>query len=181
MSLYQLSSQLPEYAVDIQANLEQVLLEVEESLLSETQRWLLAYAAGMASSCPALVAAVQEDAEQFLTDALQRGARLGNSLHAMQGMYHHFTHMVSQEEYHHKPMRLRLNSLSQCGLMREEHELIALAGSLMRSDWHAVRKHAQGLDKCGFSPDALQECVRIVACIRAIAEVSMMECYATTQ
>jgi lipoyl-dependent peroxiredoxin subunit D len=149
-ALEQLRGAIPDAAKDIRLNLQAVL---RGGALSDAQRWGVAAAAAVTAAGPDVV----ED------------AKAAAALMAMNNVYYRFRHMVGKPIYGEKPAGLRMNRLMQPATSRADFELMALAVSTINGCEMCVRAHEKTVTEGGFTPDHVNDAVRIAATIYAAA------------
>ena len=166
MTIDTIRDALPDYAKDLKLNLSSLL---NDSVLSEQQRWGTLLATALASRNARLVAAVSADAAQHLSPAAANAAKAAASIMAMSNIYYRFTHLASDPDYATMPARLRMNVIANPGVDKADFELWSLAVSAINGCGKCIDAHDQVLRKAGVSRDAIQQAVRIAAVIHAVA------------
>ena len=166
MTIDAIRDALPDYAKDLKLNLSSLL---NDSVLSEQQRWGTLLATALASRNARLVAAVSADATQHLSPAAATAAKAAASIMAMNNIYYRFTHLASDPDYATMPARLRMNVIANPGVDKADFELWSLAVSAINGCGKCIDAHDQVLRKAGVSREAIQQAVRIAAVIHAVA------------
>ena len=166
MTIDAIRDALPDYAKDLKLNLSSLL---NDSVLSEQQRWGTLLATALASRNARLGASVSADATQHLSPAAATAAKAAASIMAMNNIYYRFTHLASDPDYATMPARLRMNVIANPGVDRADFELWSLAVSAINGCGRCIDAHDQVLRKAGVSRDAIQQAVRIAAVIHAVA------------
>jgi lipoyl-dependent peroxiredoxin subunit D len=166
MTIDSIRDALPDYAKDIKLNLSSLL---NDSVLTEQQRWGTLLATALASRNARLVAAVSADAAQHLSPPALAAAKAAASIMAMNNIYYRFTHLASDPDYATMPARLRMNVIANPGVDKTDFELWSLAVSAINGCGTCIDAHDQVLRKAGVSREAIQQAVRIAAVIHAVA------------
>ncbi len=166
MTLDTLRDTLPDYARDLKLNLSSLL---NDTLLTEQQRWGTLLATALASRNAALIAAVAGDAARHLTPAALTAAKAAASIMAMNNIYYRFTHLASDPDYATMPARLRMNVIANPGVEKADFELWSLAVSAINGCGKCIDAHDQVLRQAGVSREAIQQAVRIASVIHAVA------------
>jgi lipoyl-dependent peroxiredoxin subunit D len=166
MTIDTIRDTLPDYAKDLKLNLSSLL---NDSVLTEQQRWGTLLATALASRNAQLVAAVSADAVQHLSPAAATAAKAAASIMAMNNIYYRFTHLASDPDYATMPARLRMNVIANPGVDKADFELWSLAVSAINGCGKCIDAHDQVLRKAGVSRDAIQQAVRIASVIHAVA------------
>jgi alkyl hydroperoxide reductase subunit D len=166
MTIDSVRDALPDYAKDIKLNLSSLL---NDSVLTEQQRWGTLLATALASRNARLVAAVSADAAQHLSPPALTAAKAAASIMAMNNIYYRFTHLASDPDYATMPARLRMNVIANPGVDKTDFELWSLAVSAINGCGKCIDAHDQVLRNAGVSREAIQQAVRIASVIHAVA------------
>ncbi len=166
MTLDTLRDTIPDYAKDLKLNLSSLL---NDTVLTEQQRWGTLLATALAARNEALIAAVAEEAARHLTPAALTAAKAAASIMAMNNIYYRFTHLASDPDYATMPARLRMNVIANPGVDKVDFELWSLAVSAINGCGKCIDAHDQVLRKAGISREAIQQAVRIASVIHAVA------------
>jgi alkyl hydroperoxide reductase subunit D len=166
MSIDAIRDALPDYARDLKLNLGALL---DDSVLSEQQRWGALLATALAARNQRLVAAVSAEAERRLSPEALNAAKAAAAVMAMNNIYYRFTHLASDKEYATMPARLRMNVIANPGVAKADFELWSLAVSAVNGCGACIDAHGQVLRKAGVSREAIQQAVRIAAVVHAVA------------
>ena len=166
MSIDAIRDALPDYAKDLKLNLGALL---NDSVLSEQQRWGTLLATALAARNARLIAAVAAEAAQHLTPEAVAAAKAAAAVMAMNNIYYRFTHLASDKEYATMPARLRMNIIANPGVAKADFELWSLAVSAINGCGACIDAHDQVLRKAGVSREAIQQAVRIASVIHAVA------------
>ncbi len=157
---------IPDYAKDLKLNLSSLL---NDSVLTEQQRWGTLLATALAARNERVIAAVAHDAAQHLSPAAVTAAKAAAAIMAMNNIYYRFTHLASDPDYATLPARLRMNVIANPGVDKVDFELWSLAVSAINGCGKCIDAHDQVLRKAGLSREAIQQAVRIAAVIHAVA------------
>ena len=166
MTIDTIRDALPDYAKDLKLNLSSLL---NDSVLTEQQRWGTLLATALAARNPRLIAAVSADAAQHLSPAALTAAKAAASIMAMNNIYYRFTHLASDPDYATMPARLRMNVIANPGVDKVDFELWSLAVSAVNGCGKCIDAHDQVLRKAGVTREAIQQAVRIASVIHAVA------------
>jgi alkyl hydroperoxide reductase subunit D len=166
MTIDKIRDALPDYAKDLKLNLSSLL---NDSVLSEQQRWGTFLATALASRNARLIAAVSAEAAQRLSPEAVTAAKAAASIMAMNNIYYRFTHLASDPDYGTMPARLRMNVIANPGVEKADFELWSLAVSAINGCGKCIDAHDQVLRKAGVSREAIQQAVRIASVIHAVA------------
>jgi len=166
MSLDQIRDRLPDYAKDLKLNLSALL---NDSVLTEQQRWGSLVATALASRSPDLIAAIAAEAATHLTPAAMAAAKAAAAIMAMNNIYYRFTHLASDQDYATMPARLRMNVIANPGVEKADFELWSLAVSAINGCGKCIDAHDQVLRRAGVTREAIQQAVRIASVMHAIA------------
>jgi alkyl hydroperoxide reductase subunit D len=166
MSIEALKQRLPEYARDQRLNLAALL---NDTVLSEQQRWGTLVVAALASRNREVIAAILGEARDHLAPEALDAAKAAASIMAMNNIYYRFTHLASDPDYASMPARLRMNVIANPGVDKIDFELWSLAVSAINGCGRCIDAHDQVLRKAGISREAIQQAVRIASVIHAVA------------
>lgn len=166
-ALEALRRDIPEFAKDIQLNLQSVL---GTSSLAPAQRWGVALASAAAARNQRLVAAIRQEAEaasiepNVIDDAYAAAALMG-----MNNVYYRFRHLIGKPSYSDKPARLRMNRLVRPATNKLDFELFSLAVSAINGCETCLAAHERVVIEGGLSEDQVHDAVRIAATVHAAA------------
>src|SRR6185369_5637904 len=99
---------VPDVARDVRLNLQAVM---EQTTLSQDQRWGVAISAAASSRNGRLRRAVIAEAQAVVAPPVVEDALAAAALMAMNNVYYRFRHLVGKASYNEKPARLRMNRL----------------------------------------------------------------------
>jgi alkyl hydroperoxide reductase subunit D len=175
MELQQLKSTLPDYAKDTKLNLGKVLSAEGAEDLTLQQIHAIALASGYATKHPALIQALQEEAQQTLGMATMNAAKAAASIMAMNNIYYRFVHLVNDAEISNMPAGLRMNVIANSGVDSTTFELMSLAVSAINGCGMCMESHTHHLVKAGVSKQSIQSTIRIAAVLNATAQTLTIE------
>ena len=163
----QLAERFPDVARDIRVNLQNVL---QPAALSADQVWGTAVACARASRNPALVAAIEADAQAAgIAPGSLADARAATVLMGMNNVFYRFKHLIGKEAYEKKPARLRMQRLSQVESSKVDFELFCLAVSAINNCQSCMAAHEASVLRLGLTEDHVVDAIRIAATIHAAA------------
>ncbi len=165
MSIETLKNALPEHARDLKLNLSSL---AREPGLSEQQRWGVMLASAVATRQPAVIAAVQAEAEGRLAPEAVNAAKAAAAIMGMNNVYYRFSHLVGGD-YKTMPPRLRMNVIGRPGIDKLDFELFSLAVSAINGCGACMQAHEHQVRQGGLSAAAVQAAVRIAAVVNGVA------------
>jgi alkyl hydroperoxide reductase subunit D len=168
MSLDKIRDSLPDYAKDLKLNLSALM---NDTVLTEQQRWGALLATALAARNPTLIAAISADAKAHLSPQAVNAAKAAAAIMAMNNIYYRFTHLASNPDYATMPARLRMNVIANPGVEKDDFELWSLAVSAINGCGTCIDAHDQVLRQAGVTPEAVQQAVRIASVIHAVAAI----------
>ncbi len=157
---------LPEFAKDIRLNLQAVL---QESSLTDQQRWGVAVACAAAARNEQLRRAVIADALAAAGPEAVDDGLAAATLMAMNNVYYRFRHVIGKETYSSRPARLRMTRIARPATTKLDFELYCLAASAINDCEACVRSHEKVVIDGGLSEEAVHDAVRIAATVHAAA------------
>jgi alkyl hydroperoxide reductase subunit D len=166
MSIERLKESLPDYAKDQKLNLSSLL---NDSVLTEQQRWGALLATALAARNPRVIAAVAEEARARLSPQAFEAAKAAASIMAMNNIYYRFIHLANDADYKTMPAKLRMNVIGRPGVEKVDFELWSLAVSAVNGCGMCIESHDRVLKEHGVSKEAIQQVVRIAAVVHAVA------------
>ena len=173
MSLDALRQSLPAYARDLDLSLQTLL---DETLLTDQQKWGAIVASGHAVGAPGAVQAIEVAAiAAGLSAPALSAAKAAAALMAMNNIYYRALHLMQNAEYRTLPARLRMNIKSNPGVAKTDFELWCLAVSAINGCGACLDAHEQELRTRGVPAPAIQAALRIGAVIGAISHVVQAE------
>lgn len=165
-ALEAIREELPEAARDLKVNLQSVL---QDSSLSDDQKWGVAVACAIAARHPRLREAVRKAASERVSPEVLDDARAAAALMAMNNVFYRFRHMVGKEEYGSIPARLRMNRIAKPLGSRIDFELYCLAVSAIHGCEMCIRSHEKVVVDGGLTPQQVQDSVRIASTLHGVA------------
>ena len=169
MSLDALRAQLPDYAKDLRLNLESVLSEAGAQGLEPRQARAVALASAIAARHAPLVAALEGQAAELLSEAEIAGVRAAAAMMAMTNVYYRFTHLASNKEYETMRAGLRMNVMANPGIDKASFELCSMAVSAINGCGMCMDSHEKALRRHGVTAQGVQSAVKIAAVVQAVA------------
>jgi alkyl hydroperoxide reductase subunit D len=166
MSLDKIRDSLPDYARDLKLNLSALM---NDTVLTEQQRWGALLATALAARNPALIAAISAEAKSHLSPPAVTAAKAAAAIMAMNNIYYRFTHLASDPDYATMPARLRMNVIANPGVEKADFELWSLAVSAINGCGKCIDAHDHVLRQAGVTREAVQQAVRIASVIHAVA------------
>ncbi len=166
MSLETLKSQIPAYAKDIKLNLSSI---ANDETLTTQQLWGTLLASALATGQGDVIAAVNAEAEDNLSEAALEASKAAASIMAQNNIYYRFVHLASNKEYGTLPAKLRMNVIGNPGIEKVDFELWSLAVSAINGCGMCIDAHEAALKKEGVSAEQIQTAVRAAATIQAVA------------
>jgi alkyl hydroperoxide reductase subunit D len=168
MSLDSIKQAMPAYSKDIKLNLSNV---IDDTTLSEQQRYGALVASALASRNAAVIAAAEAEAAPRLSAEALTAAKAAASVMAMNNIYYRFVHLASAPEYGTMRAGLRMNAIGNPGVDRADFELWSLAVSAINGCGMCIDAHEKELRKAGIRPEQVQAAVKIAAVVHAAAAV----------
>lgn len=168
MSIDTLKNKIPDYAKDIKLNLSSLS---RDETLNEQQLWGTFLASALATRNADVIAAIQAEASEYLSEEAQKGAKAAAAIMAMNNIYYRFVHIAANKEYATLPAKLRMNVIANPGIDKVDFELWSLAVSAINGCGMCIDAHEAEIRKAGMSSEQIQTSVRIAATINAVAAV----------
>lgn len=162
---------LPEYAYDIKHNFSKVLTIQGAPGLTEKEIAAVAIATAMSTSSKELREAMDEFAEQHLSETELKGAKTAHAIMSMTNVYYRFLHVADNQNYKRMPSKLRRTSENKSGIDKKAFELAALGVSAINNCKACIDFHELSLRRMGVSAEGIQSTVRIAAVINAVGEL----------
>jgi alkyl hydroperoxide reductase subunit D len=169
VALEALAAALPAYAADIGQNLASVL---EETLLTDQQKWGCFIASAHAVATPAVVQAIEAAASAVgLSDAAKAAARGAAAIMAQNNVYFSAINAMKNPEYRGLRARLRMRITRDPGVELTDFHLWCVAVSAIHHCADCLDTHEAALRRRGAAPDAVQAALRIAAVTHALSRV----------
>lgn len=169
MSLDALRATLPAYAKDLSLNLSTL---VNETTLSDQQKWGALLASAHAVGQRSVVAAVEAAAnEAGLSAQAAEASKAAAAIMGMNNVYYRALHLISNPEYKTLPARLRMNILANPGVEKADFELWCTAVSAINGCGMCLDSHEAELKKHGVAAAQIQTALRIAAVVNAVGRV----------
>lgn len=172
MSLDALREALPAYAKDISLNLSSL---ASETTLTEQQKWGAMLAAAHAVGAPAVIRAIEAEAEARLSPEARNAAKAAAAIMGMNNIYYRALHLMHNQEYRTLPARLRMNVLANPGVDKIDFELWSTTVSAINGCGACLDSHEAELRKHGATNVQVQAALRIGAVVNAASRVLAAE------
>jgi alkyl hydroperoxide reductase subunit D len=172
MSLEALRETLPAYAKDLSLNLSTL---AQETTLDEAQKWGTFLACAHAVGVPAVVKAIEAEAEPHLSPEAAEAARAAAAIMGMNNVYYRALHLMHNAEYRTIPAKLRMNVLANPGAPKIDFELWSLAVSAINGCGACLDSHETELRKHGVTAVQVQAALRIGSVVNAVSRVVAAE------
>ena len=167
-NLNELRSSLKDYAKDAKINLGN-LVKVENEVLAVNQVFGSALACAYATKNESLIAALEAEAIDKLSESEIKAAKTVAVLMSMNNIYYRFLHLSTDKEYLKLPAGLRMKGISDHGIANVDFEIYSLAISILNGCGMCIDAHAAQLEKAGLSKTQIQMVAKIAATINSIA------------
>ncbi len=168
MSISTLKGQIPDYAKDIKLNLSSL---AGDETLDAQKHWGTFLSSALATGNADVIAAVQAEASEHLSEEAAKGAKAAAAIMAMNNVYYRFVHLSANKEYQTMPAKLRMNVIGNPGVDKVDFELWSLAVSAINGCGMCIDAHEAELRKAGMSSSEIQAAVRIASTVQAVAAV----------
>lgn len=168
MTIDTLKSQIPDYAKDVKLNLSSLS---NDETLNEQQLWGTFMASALATKSESVIAAIQTEARDHLSDEAMEAAKSAAAIMAMNNVYYRFVHLAKNKEYATLPAKLRMNVLGNPGVDKVNFELWSLAVSAINGCGMCIDAHEAELKKHDLTSAQIQTAVRVASTIAAVAAV----------
>ncbi|MDK1476586.1 alkyl hydroperoxide reductase [Streptomyces sp. 549] len=166
MALDDLKSALPGYAKDLKLNLGSV---IGNSDLPQQQLWGTVLACAIASRSPKVLAELEPEAREQLSEDAYTAAKAAAAVMAMNNVFYRTRHLLSDPEYGNLRAGLRMNVIGNPGVDKVDFELWSLAVSAINGCGMCLDSHEQVLRKAGLDRETIQEAFKIAAVLQAVA------------
>ena len=166
MSVDSLRDALPAYAKDLSLNLSALM---NETVLSEQQKWGCFIAVAYAVGTGAVIRALQ-DGCPMSAEALT-AAKAAAAIMSMNNVYYRTLHLMKSREYTTLPAKLRMNVISNPGVDKNDFELWCMAVSAVNGCGMCLDSHEEELRKRGVPGAVIQASFRIGAVVNAVSRV----------
>ncbi|MET8230455.1 carboxymuconolactone decarboxylase family protein [Micromonospora sp. NPDC005298] len=166
MGLDAIRAALPAYARDIALNLDST---VGASALTPAQAWGTALACAVAARNPVVLREIAAEALGHLGPDGVEAAKGAAAIMAMTNTYYRARHHIGDERYAALPARLRMRIVARPGVDKGNFKLWCLAVSAINGCDICLRTHEKTLSGAGFTPEQVNEALRISAVVHAAA------------
>ena len=174
MSFEQIKESLPDFAKDIRLNLSTLFTQKEQMALSISQFYGVALSVAYSLKNADLIQQLEEDAGEYLSEGLIKGAKTAATMMAMNNIYYRFVHLVKDEDFAKMPAQLRMNSMRNSGVSQEDFELFSLAVSAINGCGLCIDSHVEQLIQHGMDKAAIQQAIRIASVLNAVDTASFL-------
>ena len=158
-------SSLPDWAKDLRLNMSSLL---NETLLSDQQKYGTLVASAHAVGEPRLIAAAEAEAEPKLSEAALSAAKAAAAVMAMNNIYYRFTHLASNKQYATMRAGLRMNVIGAPGIEKDDFELMCLAVSAIHGCGMCIDAHEKVLLGAGTKIETIQAAVRLASVVNGV-------------
>ena len=169
-NLEELKSSIPDFAKDAKINLGS-LVSLENQVLSAKQVFGSALTSAYVIKNKSLTSAIENEANQILSEAEIKAAKTAAVLMAMNNVYYRFTHISHDKEYSQMPAGLRMQGIANHGIDKIDFEVFSLAASVINGCGMCIDAHANQLLKHGYNKSQVQMVAKIAATINSVAQV----------
>lgn len=163
---------MPDYARDIRINLSAV---VNDTLLTDQQKWGAMLAAAHATGAWALCLAIETDARAFITPEASSAAKSAAAVMAMNNVYYRAVHAMQNQDYTTLRTGLRMNVIANPGVDRGDFEFWCFVASAINGCAKCLDAHEEELRKRDWPPTHVQAGLKIAAVLAAVAAVVRAE------
>jgi alkyl hydroperoxide reductase subunit D len=170
MTIDALREQIPAYAKDLSLNLSSL---INETILSDQQKWGCFLASAYAVGQPDVVKAVNASAQ--LSDEAKTAAKAAAAIMGMNNVYYRALHLMKNQEYATLPARLRMNVLANPGVDKIDFELWSTAVSAVNGCGMCLDAHENELKKHAVPSVNIQAALRIASVVNAVSRVMAAE------
>lgn len=174
MSLKSILKRIPDYAQDIQNNLND-LFSKEVSGLTVSQVYGIALTVCYSIRHEQLLNNFRNEAKIYLEDSHFEATKTAAVVMTLNTTYHTFTQMLSDDEIRNMPMDLHIAMESSKVIDEVDYGMYLLGAATFRRCRYCINLHANELVKKGISKIAIRNIGRIVAVLAATAEVLYIE------
>jgi alkyl hydroperoxide reductase subunit D len=175
MDLRALRSSLGDYAKDTKLNIGAVLSEEGAPDLSNHQIYQIALASSYATQNDRIVAAIEQESKELLSDQEIQAAKAATTIMAMNNVYYRFLHLIEDKRFSRLPAKLRMNVIGQPGVSKIDFELMCLAVSAINGCGMCIDAHVKELQKAGTSDLGIQSCIRISSVMQSFAQALFIQ------
>lgn len=170
MSIDALRDALPAYAKDLSLNLSSL---VNETLLTDQQKWGCFLASAYAVGQPQVVKAVEAAAQ--MSPEAKTAAKAAAAIMGMNNIYYRSLHLMKNAEYRTLPAKLRMNIIGNPGVDKTDFELWCTSVSAVNGCGMCLDAHEEELRKRAVPNVNIQAALRIAAVVNAVSRVLAAE------
>jgi alkyl hydroperoxide reductase subunit D len=169
-----LLAQIPAYARDVKINLQNILTQ-ENQFLSNKQIAGSALAAAYGAKEKSLIKALENHAQNILSESEISAVKTAASLMAMNNIYYRFTHIAHDNDYAQMPVGLRMQGIANHGIDKIDFEIFSLAVSILNGCAMCIDAHANQLLKHELTKSHVQMIAKIAAIINSASTALTIE------
>lgn len=169
-----LKNNFTDYAKDIRINLENLFNE-ENSLLTKKQILATALACAYACKEKTLIKIMESELLNIVDSQELRGVKIAAIMMAMNNIYYRFLHLTGDKEFSQMPAGLRMRSIIDHGVSKDEFEIFSLAISVINGCSSCIDAHINQLINHQYSKLQIQAIVKIAATMSATAQMLQIE------
>lgn len=170
MSIDTLRDAFPAYAKDLSLNLSSL---VNETLLSDQQKWGCFLASAYAVGQPQVIKAVEAAAQ--MSPEAKTAAKAAAAIMGMNNIYYRSLHLMKNPEYRTLPAKLRMNIIGNPGVDKTDFELWCTSVSAVNGCGMCLDAHEEELRKRAVPNVNIQAALRIAAVVNAVSRVLAAE------
>lgn len=170
MSIDALRDALPAYAKDLSLNLSSL---VNETLLTDQQKWGCFLASAYAVGQPQVVKEVEAAAQ--MSPEAKTAAKAAAAIMGMNNIYYRSLHLMKNAEYRTLPAKLRMNIIGNPGVDKTDFELWCTSVSAVNGCGMCLDAHEEELRKRAVPNVNIQAALRIAAVVNAVSRVLAAE------
>jgi len=179
MSILGIIKKLPDYASDIKDTLYSIF---EGSDVNLTQKQLYGVSLAIAYSLKheQLLNEIRAEAKLYLEDIDAKACKVAATMMAMTNTYYRFRGMIEDPAYENIESKLKMSSLNNSEIEKEEMDMYCLSVSILNGCKHCILVHIKRLEVSGLTKEAVNDIVRIAAVLQAATnalEIERMRSY----
>jgi alkyl hydroperoxide reductase subunit D len=172
MKMQELVAGLPEYAENLRANFEALVVRADESSgLDHELSWGTMVVVAMVAGSAAVTLAVMADAAETMSAvALESAKRAAATMSLTNNFYRHHS-LTKDEELKNLRSGLRLGSMRRSADKSVEYKLWCVALSVLNACGSCVEANEREARELGATPEQIAGVLRLGALVKAIAVV----------
>jgi len=172
MSIDALRTLIPVYGQDLARNLTVLL---EETVLTDQQKWGVFLACAHAIGQPDTVRNIEAAAAQMLSPEAMTAAKAAAAIMGMNNVYYRALHLMHNREYEKLRVGLRMGVLMNPGVDKVDFELWCFAVSAVNGCGLCMDSHEKVLRGHGATAVQVQAALRIGAVVNAVSAMLRAE------